>query len=296
VNTTLFEKAEVDVPSDTDPMSYDDVYALAKQMTKREGDRVLVWGFCNHLAWIDRYWEVWLNAIDQSMFSSDMTEFHLADNEYAKQCVKYIMDMSEELITQSPISPSPRGWPGPDFLAGQIAMAQYGFWFSGMVTGSASEAGMEGDNKAIMIPAPIWGGGKRISTTITATGSIVARATKNPDEAWKAFEWYNGKEPAITRAKGGWGVPALKSLYPLVPEEGELRAQVKAVLMRELEFAEHVVRFSPFLKGGEPAAIGATFANYYERTLQGEFTFEEMIDNIQRDIDVAIQEGMDLIL
>lgn len=297
VNTTLFEAAEVDVPSDTNPMSYDDVYALAQKMTKREGDRVLVWGYCNNgVGWIERYWEVWLNAIDQTLFSSDMTKFNLAGNEYAKQCVKYTVDMARELITQSPISPSPRGWPGPDFLAGQIAMMQYGFWFSGMVTGTAAHPGMEGDNKAIMIPAPIWGGGERLSPTITATGSIVARATKNPDEAWKAFEWYNGKEPAITRAKGGWGVPALKSLYPLIPGEGELRTQVKTVLMEELEFADHVVRFNPFLKGGEPAAIGAAFANYYERTLQGEFTFEQMIDNIQREIDVALEEGIDRLL
>jgi multiple sugar transport system substrate-binding protein len=297
VNTTLFEKEGVDIPSDTNPISYDDVYALAQRMTKREGDRVLVWGFCNNgVGWIERYWEVWLNAIDKSMFSSDMTKFNLADNEYAKQCVQYTMDMSRELITQSPISPSPRGWPGPDFLAGQIAMMQYGFWYSGMVTGTAAQAGMEGDNKAIMIPAPIWGGGKRISTTITATGSVVARATKNPDEAWKAFEWYNGKEPAITRAKGGWGVPALKSLYEMIPGEGELRAQVKAVLMEELKHADHVVRFTPFLKGGEPAAVGAAFANYYERTLKGEFTFEQMIDSIQQDIDVALTEGIDRIL
>lgn len=296
VNTTLFEKAGVDVPSDKEPMSYDDVYEVGRKMTQKEGDRVLVWGYCNNgLGWIERYWEVWLEAIGSSLFSADFRKFLLADNEEALKCVKYTMDLSAEMISQSPISPSPRGWPGPDFLAGQIAMMQYGFWFSGMVTGTAAEQGMAEGNEAIMIPAPVWGGGKRISTTITATASIIAKATKNPDEAWAAFEWYNGKEPAITRAKGGWGVPALKSFYPMIPEETELRKQVKAVLMEELNYADHVVRFNPYIKGGEPTAIGASFGNYWERTLKGEFTFEQMIDNIQSEIDIAIQEGIDRI-
>jgi multiple sugar transport system substrate-binding protein len=156
---------------------------------------------------------------------------------------------------------------------------------------------MEGDNKAIMVPAPIWGEkGKRISTTITATASIVAKATKNPDEAWAAFEWYNGAEPAITRAKGGWGVPGQKKMYAMIPEQNEMRVQVKKVLMEEMKYSDHVVRFNPFIKGGEPSAIGAAFANYRERTLQGEFTFDQMIELVQKDVETAIEEGMSRIL
>jgi multiple sugar transport system substrate-binding protein len=298
VNTTLFEKAGVPVPSDETPMTYDDVYEIGAKMTQKEGDRVLVWGYCNNdLGWLERYWEVWLEGIDLSLFSGDFTKFLVAGSEEAQRCIKFTMDCYEQKISQGPLSPSPRGWPGPDFLAGQIAMMQYGFWYSGMVTGTAAESGMEGDNVAIMIPAPIWGEkGKRISTTITATGSIVAKGTKNPDEAWTAFEWYNGGEPAITRAKGGWGVPGQKKLYEMIPEQNDLRKQVKRVLMGEMEYADHVVRFNPFIKGGEPTAIGSAFANYRERTLQGEFTFEEMIDLFQAEVETAIEEGMSRIL
>jgi len=298
VNTTLFEKAKVPIPSDEKPMTYAEMLEIAQKMTKKEGDRVLVWGYCNNdIGWIERYWEVWLEANDKSMFSGDFTKFLFSGNQDVEQCVKFTMDCYEQRISQSPLSPSPRGWPGPDFLAGQVALMQYGFWYSGMVTGTAAESGMEGDNKAIMIPAPIWGDkGKRISTTITATASIVAKATKNPDEAWAAFEWYNGGEPAITRAKGGWGVPGQKKLYAMMPEQNDLRKQVKKVLLKEMEFADHVVRFNPFVKGGEPSAIGAAFANYRERTLKKEFTFKQMMDMVQKDVDAVIAEGMSKIL
>jgi len=63
-----------------------------------------------------------------------------------------------------------------------------------------------------------------------------------------------------------------------------------------MKYADHVVRFNPFIKGGEPSAIGAAFASYRDRALKGEFTFEQMIDLVQKDVEAAIDEGMSRIL
>ena len=300
VNKLIFQNAGVPIPSDTKPMTYEEVAQLAHKLTKKQGDRVLIWGMSMEYGWVDRYWEVWLQAIGKSLFSNDFSKFLLQGNDDAVKTVKYWYDLAKDNSLQNVLSPSPRGWPGPDFLAGQIAMTEYGFWFSGMVTGTANtETGMEGDNKgqAIMIPAPLWTDkGKRISTTITATGAIVSRITKSPDAAWDMFEWYNGREPALTRAKGGWGVPGLKSFYQYIPEYNEERKQVKKVLMEEIKVSDFVVRFNPFIKGGEPGAVGAAFASSWERTLKGELSFDQLIGNIQKEVDVAVKEGMARIL
>ncbi len=300
VNKLIFQKAGVDVPSDTTPMTYDEVAQLAHKLNKKEGDRVLVWGFSMNAGWVERYWEVWLESIGKTLFSSDFTKFTLQDDPDAVSTVKYWYDLAKDNTIQNPLSPSPRGWDGPDFLAGQMAMIEYGFWYSGMVTGTANtETGMEGENKgqAIMIPAPIWTDkGKRISTTITATGHIVPKLTKNPDATWDAFEWFSGREPAMTRAKGGWGVPALKSLYQYIPEYNEERKQIKRVLLEEMKYSDFVVRFNPFLKGGEPGAVGAAFATYWERVLKGEMPFDQFIANIQKDVDTALKEGVSRII
>ena len=300
VNKLIFQKAGLTPPPDDKPITYDEVFQFAQKLTKKEGDRILIWGLGVEWGWVERFWEVWLEANGKTLFSNDFSKFLFQGNEDAMKTAKWHFDLAKNNYVQNPLSPSPRGWIGPDFLAGQIAMVQYGFWYSGMVTGTANtETGMEGENKgqAIMIPAPIWGDkGKRISTTITATGSICSRITKNPDATWDVFQWYNGQEPAITRSKGGWGVPGLLSLYKNIPEYNEERKQVKRVLMEEIKVSDWVVRFNPFLKGGEPAAIGASWAAYFERTLKGEFSFEQMVGNIQKEIDVAIKEGMDRIL
>jgi len=69
-------------------------------------------------------------------------------------------------------------------------MQQYGFWFSGMVTGTAHRDGMEERTGSDHGPRAYLGDkGKRISTTITATGYVTAKITKNPDAMWDAFEW-----------------------------------------------------------------------------------------------------------
>jgi multiple sugar transport system substrate-binding protein len=300
VNKLLFQKAGVDVPSETAPMTYAQVMDLGEKLTKKEGDRTLVWGFDWGHNWEERYWEVWLEANGMSLFSNDFSKFQFQGVPEAMACAKYMFDLMQAGTAQSPLSPSPRGWQGPDFLAGQIAMQQYGFWFSGMVTGTANtETGMEGENKgqAIMIPAPIWGDkGKRISTTITATGYVAAKITKSPDAMWDAFEWFSAREPAMTRAKGGWGVPALKSLYQYIPEYNEERKQIKRVLLEEMKYSDWVVRFNPFLKGGEPAAVGASWGTHLEAALKGDITFEQLVGTMQEEIDTAIKEGMDRIM
>ena len=300
VNKLLFQKAGVTAPSDTTPMAYAQVMELGQKLTKKEGDRTLAWGFDYGHGWEERYWEVWLEANGKSLFSNDFTKFQFQGVAEAEACAKYTFDLMQNGIAQSPLNFSPRGWGGADFLAGQIAIYQFGFWFSGAVTGTANtETGMEGENKgqAIMIPAPIWGDkGKRISTTITATGYVVAKITKDPDAMWDAFEWFSAREPAMARAKGGWGVPALKSLYQYIPQYNEERKQIKRVLLEEIKYADWVVRFNPFLKGGEPAAVAASWYNYLERALKGELSFEQLIGAIQGEIEEAIKEGMARIL
>jgi multiple sugar transport system substrate-binding protein len=305
INTVLFERAQVPIPDDTKPVTYDQMADMAKKLTKKEGDRTLSWGWCWANGWEDRYWLIWLAQNDKSLFSSDFQKFLLADSPDAKQMVKFLLDIAKAGYAQSPLSPSPRGWPGPDFVAGQIAMQQYGFWFSGMVAGDIGSEGMVGEfrEKGMMMPAPIWGDkGKRFSPTITSTGAICVRKTTHPDETYKAWEWYHAGEPAVTRSKAGWGVPALKSLYKNIPGEevSPMRGQIKKVLMDELKYAEFVIKFNPFLRGmgggGETSAVASVFLGYWERYLRGQMSFDEIIGNIQKDVDAMIKEGISKIV
>jgi multiple sugar transport system substrate-binding protein len=290
-NATICESAGVPVPSDKQPMSYDDLYELASKLTKREGDRTLIWGFSHHPGWMHHYWECWLEGLGKSFWSPDFARFNLVDQEESVQCLKWDFDMAMERVSQSPIDPSPRGWIGPDFMAAQVAITQFGLWFGAMIQGTMAGEGMIEGQNPMMLPAPIWKGGQEVDVDFAAMGAVVARETKNPDEAWKVNEWYHAEEPALTRATLGWGVPAFKSWYDKMPTHTDIFRQAQAVVrMQEQKGATDVVlRFSPFVKGD---VIGSAFLTYYERALKGQMTFQEMIDGIQRDVDTQIKEGM----
>ena len=216
-NLDAIEEAKLPAPSLTEPMSYEDVQGYGEKLLKLDGDRVVMRGFDTNIPWVERFWMVWLEGLNSSLFTKDFKKMDLVENEQARAAVKYHYDLAAAKVSSSPISPSP-AWPGKDFANGQLAIVQYGFWFSGGVTLWANDkikpkidAG-----RIVMLPSPTWKGVRR-GPTITATGSIVTGVTKHPNEAYKVFEWYNAKEPAQNRAASGWGVPALKSMFNKIP-------------------------------------------------------------------------------
>jgi multiple sugar transport system substrate-binding protein len=294
-NLDQIEEAGLEAPSLTEPMDYVEVQAYGEALSLFEGDRSVRRGFDCNIPWVERYWMVWLEGMGQSLFTEDFTQIDIVENEAARAAVKYHYDLAASKVSSSPINPSP-SWPGQDFANGELALVQYGFWFSGGVMVWANDAIKEkiDAGRIVMLPSPTWQGVRR-GPTITATGSIVTGATANPDEAYKVFEWYNALEPAQNRAASGWGVPALKSMYEDIPKEGDYRANVWSVLEAEMEFAETTVRFNPYLQGGEPGEVASLFIQFYEQALNGEITFDEMLLKLEEESNIAIQDGIDRI-
>lgn len=294
-NLDAIEEAGLALPSFTEPMDYTEVAGYAEQLTKFDGDRVAQRGFDTNMPWVERFWMVWLESLDSSLFTADFTKIDLVQNPLAREAVEYHYKLAEGKFSSSPISPSP-AWPGQDFANGELAIVQYGFWFSGGLTLWANEAIKTkiDEGRMVMLPSPTWKGAKR-GPTITATASIVTGATKHPDEAYKVFEWYNAREPADNRAASGWGVPALKSMYDKIPKEGTYRSQVWGVLEKEMEFADTAVRFNPYLQGGEPGVVASLFLQFYEQALNGEMTFDELLQKLEDESNIAIQDGIDQI-
>ena len=122
---------------------------------------------------------------------------------------------------------------------------------------------------------------------------IMAKATKVAPAAWKVFEFYNGGPPSVERAASGWGVPALKSQYELMPNETEYQQQKLRVLLGELALETSPLQFNPFI-GEETAAT--TWNSQMDRALSGEMTFDEALMNVESEVNAAIQDGVERLL
>ncbi len=281
VNKQIFETAGVPLPSTTQSLTYTEVKDLAGKLSKKEGERVITWGYGYGGDWIDRIWMNCLAELSQSLYSEDFMTINLTGNEETRKLAQYYFDMAKENLVVNPLNPSPAGWEGGDYIAGALAMMQYGYWFSAMAESDSTRG------QVVMIPAPTWAGQRR-DPTMTATGMVMAEEAANPDAAWVLFEWYNGGELARERAGGGWGVPALKSLLELMPKETDYQKQCLQILDAELALKTPPLQFNPYL--GETEVM-TSWKTQLEQALKGGITFDDMLASIENEVNLTISDN-----
>jgi multiple sugar transport system substrate-binding protein len=279
--TKAFEDAGVKVPSDTTPLTYDELRELAKKVNRKAAGKRVYWGFVhsNNDQWIDRTAMNMLAEKNQTLYTADFSKVNISGNPEALKVVRYLFDIAMDGVHQTPIDPSP-SWMGAEFNAGQIAILQYGYWFSAMAESDTTKG------KTVFLPAPTWSGVRR-DPTMTATGWVVSSQTKDPDAAWAVFEQYMGGKPAQDRAKSGWGVPGVKSLYKDMPQETPFQKQVQKVLQAELSNADFVLQFNPYLS---EQAFATSWIKQLEPALKGSITFEKFVQNIETEVNAAIAD------
>ncbi len=284
-NTALWEEAGVSLPDATEPLSYQQWRDLSSSLTKKEGDRTLVFGTDFTPNQHALFFATTTMESTKTMFNEDFTELILRDNPEVYEFVQFWTDWQKEGGLPSVINPGTVGWSGEDWRARQAASVQWGYWFSGM----AESDEVPGED-ILMMRAPTWGP-DYANPCATGAGMMITQATKVPDAAWKLFEWFMGEEPAEARATSGWGVPGLQSMLELMPTDEPWRQHNFDMVQWEMEnTVVPVIDYTPY---ATPDAFIATWAKYEEPMLTGDMTLDEMLANVEREYNEAIQEGID---
>ena len=295
VNENTFAAAGVDAPDWSTPPTAQELAETAQAVTVKDGEAYTITGFGGHTGFIDRWWQYLTKSGGSNFFSDDFTKTNLVGNKAAEDAVAFFHDLAVAGAMNSPINPS-AAWFGPDFVEGRLAITYTGYWYFGNLVNDPNEdfQAALADGKIKAFPSMTWEG-TRSNPCITAAGAIITKTTQNPDAAWRAFEWFMGEEPALNRAGGGWGLPALTSLYDLVPQDGVFASQVWETVQSELPYAEDVLQFNPYLAGGEPAVPGQVFMDNWEQLLNDEISFDDMLGKIESETNIALEEGQDRI-
>jgi len=279
---TAFADKGISLPSETEPLTYQQAYDLGAQLAGFDGDRVTMFGFDYPDVWVDRMWMNILGEVGGLLYTDDYTQIVLAGNEMAQEALRYFYNHAKDRLgAVGSINPSPN-WIGDDFDKGLVGLLMYGYWFSAMAETDVTAG------QVLFLPAPTWTGVRR-DPTMTATGMVMSAITQVPDAAWKVFQWFNGEEPAIGRAGSGWGVPALISQYAMMPNTTPFQNQVQAVLQGELALNTPPLQFNPYL--GETTVPNA-WLQYLQQAVADEISFDQMLTNIEFDVNTAIQDGI----
>lgn len=278
-NKQAFEEAGIDLPSTSAPLSYAALFQIAKKLTQFKEGKLQRWGYSYPEEWIDRIWMNMLAEQGESLYTEDLTKLNLLGSTTSYTIAKHFFGLAKENIVYNAAHPMQVDWPGLDFIAGKIGLIQYGYWFSAMADSESTQG------QVVMLPAPTWSGQRR-DPTVSATGTVILASTKVPDVAWQVFEWYHGGQPAVERAKSGWGVPALKSLVDLIPNQTAFQQQAQEILREERMHAGTILQFNPFL---EADAFPASWSKNLKLALANNITFDKMLEQIEQEVNTTIQ-------
>jgi multiple sugar transport system substrate-binding protein len=280
-NTSAFDKAGVDYPSETEPVTYEEWLDKAKRLVQRKKGQTTVFGGSFNGLTRSTLLATMTASAGGSLFNDDFSRVDFTTPE-ARKALTWYMDYAKTKVGPSLIQPDPNGWDGPTYQAGRLAMSNAGYWMGGMIYPDKKLA-----EASRLAPAPLFAGGERISACQGGTGLWMPRGAKNKDAAWRVFEWFFGEEPAKARASGGWGIPTLKSLRSLMPAKEDYQKRVLEVQNNELKHFS-VVSFTPYTRAD---ALDALFNQIAPAAMNGQISVDTLAGRLNSAINEQMKRG-----
>lgn len=282
-NKEMFAAAGIPNLSETEPITYEELFELGKKLTKTDASgNVVTWGYDYSPYWVKFLVSDMATAKSLSIYNSDGTAMN--EDPDVRDLWKYWARYQVENISTNVNNPSP-GWTGSAFQSDRVAMAQLGYWF-----GAQMMANENFNTKYGWAPTPILEkGAPRVTNNLGATGIVMFSGTKHPEEAFRVFEWYMGGAYGRERAETGWGIPPLKSLSALLPEDNEYNASRKAIAFDDTKYMVSW-QASNYITTG---MYDASWVANIDDLVQGKINYDEFIDKFYAGINESIKLGME---
>jgi len=283
-NKKVFDQANVPYPSETEPMTFDEMLDVAKRITVRQGDRVQVYG-------LDAGWAFFMQGHllqmlaqkGEQLFSPDFAEAYF-DTPEVRAIFQWYVDWAKAHVGPSPLNPEAAGTTVL-FSSGRLGMALYGYWYGGSIITDSADI----QQNAGFAPAPLWGQ-RRISACMSGTGAWIPKNARHPDEAWQFMEYFMGEQPAQDRAASGWGIPALKPYVSDMPQKIPYQKSALQVQQREFPYLR-ILQFSPYANYN---GIEALITQHIEPVMRDEISLNAACQQLNSAVNKLLQQGKSL--
>lgn len=280
-NASAFDKAGIGHPAETEPVTYEAWMENAKRLVQRKHGQTIVFGGSYNGLTRATLLTTMTAAAGGSLFTDDFSRIDFTTPE-ARKALTWYIDYCKAEAGPSLVLLDPNGWDGPTYQAGRMAMSNNGYWLGGMINTDAKLAAV-----SRLAPAPVFEGGPRISACQGGTGLWMPRKARNKDAAWRIFEWFFGEAPAKARASGGWGIPTLKSLRPLMPAQTDYQKRALRVQENELKHFS-VVAFTPYTTAD---SFDALFNQVAPAAMKGEISVDTFAGRLNSLINEQLKRG-----
>lgn len=294
-NKKLLAEAGIAAPSDTVPMTWNQLFDNAKKLVKKDGTKTTQWGlgvYCSdsaHTEFTQNMMMMMLKQKGKSLYSADNSKSNFNTPE-----IKSIMNLWADAVKANigPNSLNTSGeWVGQSFCDGKLPYLLIGYFWTGALRGDKGASTHLDDFG--LAPAPVFEGGTRYNPTQTATGAFLYSKGKHKDEAFKTLEYFFAGPGVDARAKTGWGLPVFKSKMGLIPQTTNFDKQTYKVVSQEAKYSSPPLAFNYYLSsGGVNAIINKDFTPvYFDKS-----TVDEAAKAMTKDVNDLIQDGLDMIL
>ncbi len=290
-NKKMFEEAGVPVPSSTEAMTWQELTELGQKLTVKNGKKTSQYGLVYYNSTIAANQDLLnLQLLQQgsSMFTEDYNQAAL-DKPETKDLLNFWVETAKSGIGPSPLQQE-TDWGGQLFVDNKAAIIIAGYWFSGFL--KTNELTKDRLDDFGVAPAPMVEGGERISPTGAGTGAVIYKGTKHPKEAWEVFEWFFGAEPAVERAKAGYGLPGTKTLTEMLPQESAFDKMNFDFIQNELQYTDGSLPYNPYLNY---QAVNSIIDKYFTPVYFDKDTVDGAVQKMTEELNTLIQEGKQLV-
>ena len=288
INKDVFAEEGITLPSETEPMSWQEFATLAKRLVKWNGEAVDRHGCVTALP-LPTLLEMYLNGEGSSLWSDDYSTTTL-ETKQTQEAVAYFEDLHKKAALASSLYPAADSVGSAGLLEDKTAMALAGYWFNGAF--AAANKMEEASEKLMFVPAPI--GNKKAAYCVDTVCIGIFSETKHPQEAYEFWEWLVSNEAAVTaRANVGLGIPASKEYFSKLPYETAFNKQTLDVVKNyQLDNVDLTSRVCPYINY---SGLIALFDKYYLPVLFGKENLENALKTINKETEILIKEGKDLV-
>jgi len=281
-NKVLFAEAGI-APLDEDrPITYPQLFELAKRLTKKDSSgNVVTWGYDIFAGWNKFLVSDMAYAAGLS-FYADKEKSRMNEDPEMRALWKFMTQFPVQNISMN-VNNSVTGGTMAGFRSDRVAITQLGYWFGGVAM-----ADEDHEKRYGWAPTPILKeGADRYTNHLGCTGLAISSCTKYPEEAYDIFEWVLTGDILIDRAKKGFGIPPFFSLQKHLPTDGDYnRSRTKIAL----EDANYLVPWQ-----ASPMVLSSVYDGGWtgniDSLVRGEITEDEFVDKLYTEINEALSRG-----
>jgi multiple sugar transport system substrate-binding protein len=274
-NRDLLDAAGQAYPNEE--LTWDTFLALAKELTKTEGDKITQFGTA--LGTMQAWW-AW-PMLPQSrgvdiVDSRTKPTKSLLNTPEVIESLQFLQDLVyKDKVAPDPAQASVLADQGGDFASGKVALFIDGAW---------DVVGFRGIDRFKWDIALLPKGPKGRISPFWIGGPMVSKQSKNPDQAWAWAQWTAGKDGEEFMARSGQQVTWLRSAREILPD-----GAVPEHYSKRFETLENIIPGDVWSAAWNQV-LDKVWNPEFDKFWQGQISAEELVATIAPETDKLLQQ------